>query len=91
MLSPRLGLLRMRGFGAGVCSVGCRPKAAESVVWIGLEIHAKEEENYMQEVISCQHLQHAWITGILLVSATNYRAGNTKTTHLLVRLHKTTK
>jgi hypothetical protein len=34
----------MRGFGAGVCNLGSCSKAAEAVVKVGVEIHAKEEE-----------------------------------------------
>jgi hypothetical protein len=42
--SEALGLLRVRGFGTGLCNVGSCSKAAEAVVRIWLEIHAKEEE-----------------------------------------------
>jgi len=42
--SKALGLLRMRGFGSGMCNVGSCSKAAGPVVRVWLEIHAKEEE-----------------------------------------------
>jgi hypothetical protein len=34
----------MRGFGAGMCNAGSCSKAAEAVVRVGVEIHAKQEE-----------------------------------------------
>jgi hypothetical protein len=42
--SEEIILQRMRGFGAGMCNVGLCSKAAEAVVRVGVEIHAKEEE-----------------------------------------------
>jgi len=42
--SEAVGLLRMRGFGTGMCNVGSRSKAAGAVVRVLLKIHAKEEE-----------------------------------------------
>ena len=44
MSSKAVGLLRMRGFGTGMCNVGSCSKAAGAVVRVLLEIHAKEEE-----------------------------------------------
>jgi len=42
--SKALRLLRTRGFRIGMCNVGSFSKAAEAVVRVWLEIHAKEEE-----------------------------------------------
>jgi hypothetical protein len=42
--SKALGLLRIRGFGTGMCNVGSCSKAAGAVVRVWLKIHAKEEK-----------------------------------------------
>jgi len=62
--SKALGLLRMQGFGTGMCNVGSCSKAAGAVVRVWLEIHAKEEENFTCRKMRCgPYLQHAYITG----------------------------
>lgn len=58
--SKELHLLCMRGFGAGVCSMGSCSKAAEAVVRVGVEIHAKEEEK-----ITCRKSNVFRIYGML--------------------------
>lgn len=99
MSSQRLGLLRMRGFGTGVCIVGCCSKVVEAVVWIGLEIHAKEKEklhaggNKWSAFTACLDIRDVKYHSccVLLVFVSDSNDGNTKITHLLVQLHKTTK
>lgn len=95
--SKELHLLRIRGFGAGVCNVGLCSKAAEAVARVGVEIHAKEEEkNYMQEKQYVQNLRHAWIIRshnrcLWLVCLYNYMVGKIRKTYPLLKLYKTTK
>jgi hypothetical protein len=63
VLSKAVGLLRMRGFGSGVCKVDSCSKAAGAVVRVWLEIHAKEEKITCRKMRYGPYLQHAYIMG----------------------------